>query len=400
MDTSACLKVETTLRDQQHFTKTILDFAPVGIVVIDAEAHRIIDINTTALEMFEADRADALGAICHNFICPNEEGNCPITDQGKRVDRAEKILVSRKGQKRRILKSVAATTLGGQRCLVESFVDISALVVERRRAEAASRAKSDFLANMRHELRTPLNHIIGFTELVVDQHFGELNEVQAEYLSDVLTSGRHLLSLINDILDLSKVEAGRLALVPNNFDLTAVLTNSLVLVKEKALKHGIKLTLQAPPHPIYMLADERKIKQILYNLLANAVKFSPDGGAVDLSVSLLETQPEPGTAMAAALAVDPPEDEAGWILLCVKDTGIGLEDADLERIFNPFEQVDQSTERYYEGTGLGLSLTRQMVALHGGRIWAESDGENRGSRFYVSLPRYVNEEKEQMPDGA
>jgi signal transduction histidine kinase len=104
--------------------------------------------------------------------------------------------------------------------------------------------------------------------------------------------------------------------------------------------------------------------------------------------------------MAAALAVDPPEDEAGWILLCVKDTGIGLEDADLERIFNPFEQVDQSTERYYEGTGLGLSLTRQMVALHGGRIWAESDGENRGSRFYVSLPRYVNEEKEQMPDGA
>lgn len=386
-------------RDQRHFTKTVLDFAPVGIVVIDAEAHRIIDINATALDFFETDRSDAVGAVCHNFICPNSEGNCPITDQGKRVDRAECDLVSRKQRHRRILKSVVVTTLGGRRCLVESFVDISELVEERRRAEAASRAKSDFLSNMSHELRTPLNHIIGFTELVVDQHFGELNAVQAEYLSDVLTSGRHLLSLINDILDLSQVEAGKLALQPNFFDMTALLTNSLVLVKEKALKHGIKVSLKAPPYAVGMLADERKVKQILYNLLANAVKFTPDGGAVDLSVSLTQTRPEPGTAVAGAFAAEPPGDEEGWILLCVQDSGIGLSKTDLERIFEPFEQVDQSTERHYEGTGLGLSLTRQMVALHGGRIWAESDGENQGSRFYVSLPRQVNSNKEQTPDG-
>jgi PAS domain S-box-containing protein len=387
MDISARLKVETALRDQQHFTKTVLDFAPVGIVVIDAEAHRIIDINPAALSLFETDRSDAVNAVCHKFICPNKQGNCPITGQGKHVHQAECQMVSRKGRHRKILKSVVSTTLGGRQCLVESFVDISPLVEERRRAEAASRAKSDFLANMSHELRTPLNHIIGFTELVVDQHFGELNEVQAEYLSDVLTSGRHLLSLINDILDLSKVEAGNLALQPTVFDLTALLANSLVLVKEKALKHGIKVAFRAPPYAIAMLADERKIKQILYNLLANAVKFTPDGGAVDMSVNLSETQPQPGTAVAASFAADPPEDEEGWVLLCVQDTGIGLCGDDLKRIFKPFEQVDQSTERHYGGTGLGLSLTRQMVALHGGRIWAESDGENRGSRFYVSLPR-------------
>ncbi|MEJ2640348.1 MAG: PAS domain-containing sensor histidine kinase [Desulfosarcinaceae bacterium] len=386
-------------RDRRHFTKTVLDFAPVGIVVIDAEAHRIIDINATALAFFETDRSDAVGAVCHNFICPNTEGNCPITDQGKRIDRAECDLVSRKQRHRKILKNVVATTLGGRRCLVESFVDISELVEARRRAEAASRAKSDFLTNMSHELRTPLNHIIGFTELVVDQHFGELNAVQAEYLSDVLTSGRHLLSLINDILDLSKVEAGQLVLQPSVFDLTAVLTNSLVLVKEKALKHGIKLTFQAPPYAIRMLADERKIKQILYNLLANAVKFTPDGGAVDLSVSLSRTRPKPGMAVAGAFPAEPPGDEEGWILLCVQDSGIGLSGTDLKRIFEPFEQVDQSTERHYEGTGLGLSLTQQMVALHGGRIWAESDGEHQGSRFCVTLPRQVNSNKEQTPDG-
>jgi signal transduction histidine kinase len=394
MEISTRLNAQTALWDQQQSIKTIFELAPVGMVVIDADAHRIIDINATALEFFETDRSDAVGAVCHNFICPNSGGNCPITDQGKRIDRAECDLVSRKQRHRRILKSVVATTLGGRRCLVESFVDISELAEERRRAEAASRAKSDFLSNMSHELRTPLNHIIGFTELVVDQHFGELNEVQAEYLSDVLTSGRHLLSLINDILDLAKVEAGNLDLQPSLFDLTEVLTNSLVLVKEKALKHGIKVTFQAPPYAIWMLADERKVKQILYNLLANAVKFTPDGGAVDLSVRLSDTQPEPGVTVEGDPDADPAENEKGWILLCVRDTGIGLSEDDLERIFKPFEQVDQSTERHYDGTGLGLSLTRQMVALHGGRIWAESDGKHQGSRFCVALPRQVKEEKE------
>jgi PAS domain S-box-containing protein len=286
-------------------------------------------------------------------------------------------------------------TASGYAGMVFNVVDVSPLVEERRRAEAASQAKSDFMANMSHELRTPLNHIIGFTELVVDEHIGALNEMQSEYLSDVLASGRHLLSLINDILDLSKVEAGKLDLQPNIFDLTELLTNSLVLVKEKALKHGIKITFEGPPFAIDMVADERKIKQIVYNLLANAVKFTPDGGAVDMIVSLAETRPGPDPAVDT----DSQGGEGGWVLLCVRDTGIGLGGADLERIFKPFEQVDQSTERRYGGTGLGLSLTQRMVALHGGCIWAESDGAHQGSRFYVSLPRQVNADKELHPDG-
>lgn len=509
MDISARMAIETALRDQEHFTKTILDFAPVGIVVIDADAHRIIDINAAAVDLFETDREHAVGALCQNLICPYEVGRCPITDLGKQVDRAERMLLSRKGRKRRILKSVVATTLGGRRCLVESFVDISALkaaqealqqessklqavidsmgegvaitdgqgqitevnpfyarmaalareecigrplaehypeahrseleiaaemfqssraeqtfvkdnvrifgldailrlqpihtdagyagmvfsvvdvsplVSERRRAEAGSQAKSEFLANMSHELRTPLNHIIGFTELVVDQNFGELNEMQAEYLTDVLTSGRHLLSLINDILDLSKVEAGKLELSPNAFDLKEVLTNSLVLIKEKALKHNFQVAFEPPPYRITMVADERKIKQILYNLLANAVKFTPDGGEIELSVLVSETSPETGAEMKTANWEDPPGEGDTWVTLCVHDTGIGLCPGDMQRIFRPFEQVDQTTEREYEGTGLGLSLTHQMVDLHGGRIWAESGGENQGSSFYVSLP--------------
>jgi signal transduction histidine kinase len=389
MDISERIQIEQALREQEHLTKTIFDFAPVGIVVIDAAAHRIIDINTAALELFETDRGHAVGALCHDFICPNEVGRCPITDLGKPVDRAERKLVSHKGRQRQILKSVVATTLGGRGCLVESFVDISPLVAERHRAEAANRAKSDFLANMSHELRTPLNHIIGFTELVVDQNIGELNEMQAEYLNDVLVSGRQLLSLINDILDLSKVEAGKLELSPNSFDLGEILTNSLVLIKEKALKHGIQLKLTTPPYAIEMLADERMIKRIVYNLLANALKFTPDGGEIELTTLVSERSPQSGAEMGAEFSFDPPGEKAHWVSFCVSDTGIGLDMADLERIFHPFEQVDQTTERRFDGTGLGLSLTRQLVTLHGGRIWAESDGMNQGSRFYVSLPKQV-----------
>jgi signal transduction histidine kinase len=389
MDISDRIQVEQALREQEHFTKTIFDFAPVGIVVIDAATHRIIDINSAALELFETDRGHAVGALCHNFICPNEVGRCPITDLGKPVDRAERKLVSHKGRQRQILKSVVSTTLGGRSCLVESFVDISPLVAERHRAEAANQAKSDFLANMSHELRTPLNHIIGFTELVVDQNIGQLNEMQAEYLNDVLVSGRQLLSLINDILDLSKVEAGKLELHPNAFDFGEILTNSLVLIKEKALKHGIQLNLTTPPYAIEMLADERMIKQIVYNLLANALKFTPDGGEIELTTLVSERSPQSGAEMGAEFGFDPPGEATSWVSLCVRDTGIGLEVADIERIFNPFEQVDQTTERRFDGTGLGLSLTRQLVTLHGGRIWAESDGLNQGSRFYVSLPKQV-----------
>lgn len=245
-------------------------------------------------------------------------------------------------------------------------------------AEKASLAKTEFLANMSHELRTPLNHIIGFTEILIDKHFGELNETQTDYLNDVMGSSRHLLSLINDILDISKVEAGKLELAPGEVALQALVDNSLIMVKEKAHKQAIKLSQRIDPKIDTILADERKLKQILYNLLSNAVKFTREGGRVTIAAELRKSK-------RADLAMPESGTESG-ILISVRDTGIGLDEQDIERVFNPFEQVESSKSRQYQGTGLGLALTKNLVELHGGRIWAESKGLDRGAVFSFILP--------------
>jgi PAS domain S-box-containing protein len=262
------------------------------------------------------------------------------------------------------------------------------LVKARDAAEAANRAKSEFLANMSHELRTPLNHIIGFTELVVERQAGELNETQREYLGDVLASSRHLLSLINDILDLSKVEAGRLQLEVGEVFLPALLQNSLNMIKEKAMKHGIQLQTEIDGIPQQIRGDERKLKQILHNLLSNAVKFTPDGGVVTLSACRLFFRDHQWIEGDKCVAPIPfaPSVAGEWVGISIRDTGIGLKAEDLERVFAPFEQADSSMSRRYQGTGLGLTLTRKLVELHGGKIWAESQGLGKGSLFRFLLP--------------
>ena len=262
----------------------------------------------------------------------------------------------------------------------------------KEEAEAANRAKSEFLANMSHELRTPLNAIIGFTELVVDRSFGDINDVQEEYLNDVLQSSRHLLALINDILDLSKIEAGKLELKPSNVNLEILLKNSLVMVKEKAMKHGLKLSTKIKKGQNTIHADERKLKQVIYNLISNAVKFTPDGGSIIVSAcSLNLPERRMPTQDGREITLPAPNDheqtnKANFVEVSIKDTGIGISQENLDRIFKSFEQIDGSYNRKYQGTGLGLSLSRDFVELHGGRIWAESEGEDKGSTFRFVIP--------------
>jgi signal transduction histidine kinase len=232
-----------------------------------------------------------------------------------------------------------------------------------RELEVANRHKSEFLANMSHELRTPLNAVIGFSEVLLERMFGELNDKQADYLQDILSSGRHLLSLINDILDLAKVEAGRMDLELAPFDLPAALENTLTLVRERAMRGAIHLTLAVEDGVGEIVGDERKVKQIVLNLLSNAVKFTPEGGQVSVRAGLA----------------------AGAVEISVSDTGIGIAPEDQETIFEEFRQVGSDALRKHEGTGLGLTLTRRFVELHGGRIRVEST-LGQGSTFTFTLP--------------
>lgn len=231
--------------------------------------------------------------------------------------------------------------------------------------EAANRAKSDFLANMSHELRTPLNSVIGFSDVLLDEMFGPLNEKQGVYVNNIIASGRHLLDLINDILDLSKVEAGKMELELDSLPLRQLLEGAISMLVEKALKQGVTISLQLlPDADVEIDADERKLKQIMFNLLSNAVKFTPEGGTVRV-----------GAGVAAG----------DFIEISVEDTGIGIRDVDMEKLFTEFTQIESPYVKSQEGTGLGLALTRRLVELHGGRIWVESV-YGRGSRFTFMIP--------------
>jgi two-component system, NtrC family, sensor kinase len=231
-----------------------------------------------------------------------------------------------------------------------------------RQLEVASQHKSDFLANMSHELRTPLNAIIGFSQVLRQGLFGPVNAKQEDYLDDILSSGNHLLSLINDVLDLSKVEAGQVELEVATFSLREALERGVMMVREPATQHGVQLSLELAPGVDLVTGDERRLRQVIFNLLSNAVKFTPEDGSVIVATSQVD----------------------GEVRVAVTDTGPGIALEDRERIFEEFQQTDVGVQQS-EGTGLGLALSKRLVELHGGRIWVESEA-GHGSRFVFTLP--------------
>jgi two-component system, NtrC family, sensor kinase len=265
--------------------------------------------------------------------------------------------------------------------LLQTFATQSSLAIQNarlfreieeksRQLEVASQHKSEFLANMSHELRTPLNAIIGFSEVLSERMFGDLNEKQEEYLKDIYASGGHLLSLINDILDLSKIEAGRMELELTDFDLPTAIDSALMLVRERAGRSGIALHTVVDKKVGQIQADERKIRQVVLNLLSNAIKFTPEGGRIEV----------------AAVPRD------GSLEISVSDTGVGIALEDQEAVFEEFRQVGTAAKKV-EGTGLGLALSRKLIELHGGQIWVKSE-LGQGSTFTFTLPLTIDHHRQ------
>jgi PAS domain S-box-containing protein len=367
----------SSLSGSDVFLSALVESSYDAVCVMD-EHGKIITWNRAAEGIYGYDSASALGMPASLLVAHDSRESFQKAInllEGSQRPRALDIYGVRRDGSAFPVEVVLATwqddVTGEKRSVVVTH-DVS----ERRQAEAmrrdkeaaeeANRAKSQFLANMSHELRTPLNAIIGFSEILHDRTFGELTPKQERYVGNILSSGRHLLQLINDILDLSKIEAGRVQLEYAAFSpLTAVRTVDN-LVKALLQKKNITLEVEGGTSLPPLIADQAKFKQVLYNLISNAIKFTPENGNVMVALST--------AGNGTLLQVD------------VKDTGIGIKQEDQDRIFREFEQVDNSYSRQQQGTGLGLALVKKFIEMHGGRIWVSSGGEGKGSTFSFTVP--------------
>ncbi len=375
------MQLSQRLRDHQFYTRSLFECNIDAIMTTDPSSI-ITDVNKQMEMLTGCTRDELIGAPFKNYFTDPDRAETSIKQvlSEKKVTNRELTARARDGKE--TVVSINATTFYDRDRKLQGVFAAARDVTERKRldqvlneknieleraksvAEKTNRAKTDFLANMSHELRTPLNSVIGFSEVLQDQMFGTINEKQREYLNNILTSGRHLLSLINDILDLSKVESGKMKLEVSTFSLRETVDDSLVMLREKALKNGIGLHMDlAPQADVNIVADQRKVKQILFNLISNAVKFTTAGG--DIVVSAVR--------------------DGEFIEVTVADTGLGVKEEDIPKLFHPFTQLESVYTKQYEGTGLGLALTRQLVELHGGRVWVKSEF-GTGSRFSFTIP--------------
>ncbi|MGA2549648.1 MAG: response regulator [Burkholderiaceae bacterium] len=384
------------LRDQQFYTRSLIESNIDALMTTDTEGI-VTDVNQQMIALTGRTRDELIGSPCGNFFTDPVRADAAIKRVlvEHRVSNYELTVRALSGQET-VVSYNAATFRDRDRKLQGVFAaarDVTErqrferALQEKNELEHASRMKSEFLATMSHELRTPLNAIIGFSEALKDGLMGQMSEVQQEYIGDIFTSGQHLLSLINDILDLSKVEAGMMSLDLEPVEVTNLLSNSLTIVREKAASQRIRLELETEEGLGVFNLDVRKTKQIVYNLLSNAVKFSAAGGRV-----LVKAQCVPRNSVGTLSSVWPiqtfplPDNEFSEFLeICVSDSGIGISRENMAKLFRAFSQIDSSLARKFEGTGLGLAMVKQLAELHGGTV-AVSSAVGEGACFVAWLP--------------
>jgi PAS domain S-box-containing protein len=377
-------RAEEAVKSSAVCLRSVVEAVMEGIVLLNQQGN-IISWNRSAEAMFGYPESEAVGKAVLALFAPEEQA--PLQDTLAQATREEAlhtphtrnvIGVRRDGVTFPVEIALSAWRSGeaGDAAAetfytatirdVSQFTQAEDMRREKEMAEEANRAKSQFMANMSHELRTPLNAIIGFSEILHDRTFGDLNNKQERYIDNILNSGRHLLQLINDILDLTKIEAGSVEMEYVAFPLAVAVGNVDSLTRALAAKKSLTMDVNLPADLPVLIADQAKLKQVLFNLISNAIKFTPEGGQVVVT--------------AAA------EHDGRTLHIAVQDTGIGINPDDQERIFREFEQIDNSYARSQQGTGLGLALARRVVEMHGGRIWVESAGEGQGSTFHFQIP--------------
>ncbi len=402
------MKLDQRLRDQHFYTRSLLESNIDALMTTDPRGI-ITDVNKQMEALTGCTRDELIGAPFKNYFTDSAHAEAAINrvlSEGK-VTNYELTARARDGTL--TVVSYNATTfhdrdrklqgvLAAARDMTELKEIERTLQQKNVELEDASRMKSEFLANMSHELRTPLNAIIGFSEVLKDGMLGELTEKQRGFIGDIFSSGTHLLSLINDILDLSKVEAGKMLLDLDSVELMPVFANSLSIIREKAASRHVRLTMEGADTLGAMYLDARKLKQILYNLLSNAVKFTGDSGVVTLRTRRASSETVgqlsgrwPGRSFPLTGT-----EYAEFLEISVEDSGIGMSVEGLERLFKPFSQVDSGLARKFEGTGLGLAMVKLLAELHGGSVAVES-AVGEGSRFIVWLPVRSKNDRRRTP---
>ena len=390
------MKLDQRLRDQHFYTRSLIESNIDALMTTDPRGI-ITDVNKQTEALTGCTRDELIGAPFKNYFTDAaraEAGINRVLSEGK-VTNYE--LTARARDGKLTVVSYNATTFHDRDRLLQGVFAAARDMTELKQFEQtlqqknveledASRMKSEFLANMSHELRTPLNAIIGFSEVLRDGLVGAMTDQQRSFTGDILRSGQHLLSLINDILDLSKVEAGKMLLDLEPVEVSSLFVNSLTIVREKAATRRIKLALEAGEHLGSILVDGRKVKQIVYNLLSNAVKFTADGGTVTLKTGRVPRELVGAVHEWPARSFPLPDSQfAEFLEISVVDSGIGISQDDLEHLFKPFSQIDSGLARKFEGTGLGLAMVKLLADLHGGSVAVES-AVGEGSRFTVWLP--------------